>query len=101
MREKDKKIFFQQLFVGKQTCKKRPTFIKINHPPVLSPPSSQAGPFGTTDLIWRNSSTESSPPTMVKPRPRDDLTSWHLNRSPRSWEGSRVKNGAAKEKREK
>ena len=44
--------------------------------PVFNRPSSHAGPFGTTDLICRNSSSESSPPTIVKPRPRVDLTSF-------------------------
>jgi hypothetical protein len=52
--------------------------------PVLSLPSIHAGPLGTTDLICRNSSTLSSPPTIVKPRPFDDLTSWQRRRSPRS-----------------
>ena len=62
--------------------------------PVFSCPSNHAGPLGTTDLIWRNSSTLSSPPTMVNPKPWSDLTSvvWIL--SPLSWLGSRVKNGA-------
>ena len=61
--------------------------------PVLSSPSFHAGPFGTTDFICRNSSTLSSPPTIVNPKPRDDLTSWQRRRSPRKRVGSRVKNG--------
>ena len=66
----------------------------IMYIPVFSCPSNHAGPLGTTDLIWRNSSTLSSPPTMVNPKPWSDLTSvvWIL--SPLSWLGSRVKNGA-------
>ena len=62
--------------------------------PVFRFPSNHAGPFGTTDLICRNSSTLSSPPTIVNPRPCKDLTSWVRIRSPRKWFGSRVKNGA-------
>ena len=61
--------------------------------PVCRRPSTQAGPCGTTDLIWRNSSSLSSPPTMVKPSPRFDLSNVVQMRSPCNSDGFRVKNG--------
>ena len=61
--------------------------------PVHSCPSTQAGPLGTTDLICRNSSSPSSPPTIVKPSPRGDLCSVVCRMAPRSSAGFRVKNG--------
>uniref|UniRef100_A0A182V1B9 Uncharacterized protein n=1 Tax=Anopheles merus TaxID=30066 RepID=A0A182V1B9_ANOME len=63
------------------------SFTYTSTSPILSCPSIQAGPFGTIDLICRNSSTLSSPPTIVKPRPRIDFTSVVINRSPRSCPG--------------
>ena len=44
------------------------TFLMIS--PVFSRPSAKAGPWGTTFLICRNSSSVSSPPTIVNPKPR-------------------------------
>lgn len=59
--------------------------------PVCNFPSNHAGPFGTTDFIWRNSSLESSPPTMVKPNPRIDFTRVDWIRSPTNLFGLVVK----------
>uniref|UniRef100_A0A1A9W3N6 Uncharacterized protein n=1 Tax=Glossina brevipalpis TaxID=37001 RepID=A0A1A9W3N6_9MUSC len=50
--------------------------------PICKRPSNQAGPFGTIDLICRNSSTPSSPPTIVIPKPRADFKSVLVIRSP-------------------
>lgn len=65
------------------------TYTKMS--PVCSLPSNQAGPFATIDLICRNSSMLSSPPTIVKPKPRDDFSNVVLMRSPRSSDGFLVK----------
>uniref|UniRef100_A0A182Q6A1 Uncharacterized protein n=1 Tax=Anopheles farauti TaxID=69004 RepID=A0A182Q6A1_9DIPT len=67
------------------------SFTYTSTSPIFSCPSNQAGPFGTIDLICRNSSTLSSPPTMVKPSPRIDFTSVVISRSPRKFAGFLVK----------
>uniref|UniRef100_A0A182JE40 Uncharacterized protein n=1 Tax=Anopheles atroparvus TaxID=41427 RepID=A0A182JE40_ANOAO len=67
------------------------SFTYTSTSPIFSCPSCQAGPFGTIDLICRNSSTLSSPPTIVKPSPRVDFTSVVIDRSPRRLAGFLVK----------
>jgi len=59
--------------------------------PVCNFPSNQAGPFGTTDFICKNSSLESSPPIIVKPKPRIDFTRVERILSPTSLWGFFVK----------
>lgn len=61
--------------------------------PVAKTPFWAAGPFGTTFFTCRNSSSRSSPPTMVKPKPRGDFTRVVSRCSPHNSDGSFVKNG--------
>ena len=65
--------------------------IMLAHSPVLRTPFWSAGPFGTTFLICKNSSSRSSPPTIVKPKPRGDLVSVVVSFSPDSSAGFFVK----------